>query len=147
MKEDTEMSNLDRVVALESSSSSSSACDTDTTDSDIGEAGAGRGETTLLTKPATKRKRKSILTPSVLSSLDRTKTSDRRAVQIIAPIIHATGQNIEEYNINRSSIRRYRQQHRVKRATMLKSEFNLEKPMVLHWDGKLLEDLIGRSES
>jgi hypothetical protein len=93
----------------------------------------------------TKRKRgiTNILTPSVLSSLDRTKTSDRYAVQIIAPVIQATGHNIEHFSISRSSIRRYRQKNRLEFSLKLKSEFNPQKPLVLHWDGKLMQDLTG----
>lgn len=134
-KQHAEMIDLDRVIVLESSTSSSSS--EDTTDSEV-EGAVGK-----VTPSAPKRGRTNILTPSVLSSLDRTKISDRCAVQIIAPIVQASGQSIEEYSINRSSIRRYRQLHRAKLAAELKADFNPLKPMVLHWDGKLMEDLTG----
>ena len=71
------------------------------------------------------------------------KISDRQAVQIIAPIIPATGKVIEDYIINRSSIRRYRQLLGAKQAAELKANFHPQKPMVLHWDGKLMGDLTG----
>jgi len=98
-----------------------------------------------VTPQSSKRKlgRVNILTPAVLSSLDRTKTSDRRAMQIIAPVVQATGQNIDDYNLNRTSIRQYRQTHRATFSFMLKSEFRPQEPMVLHWDGKLMYDLTG----
>ena len=134
-KQRTEMDNFGRVIAMESSTSSSSL--EDTTDSEFEGAVGG------VTPSAPKRGRTNILTPPLLSSLDRTKISDRRAVQVIAPIIHASGQNFEEYSISRSSIRRYRRLHRAKRAAELKAEFNPQKPMLLHWDGKLMEDLTG----
>jgi len=134
-KQNAAMKKFDRIVVMESSSSSSG--EEHTCDSDV-EAGVG-----VATPSAPKRGRTNILTPSVLASLDRSKISDRRAVQIIAPIIHATGQSIEEYTLNRSSIRRYRQLNRAKQAAELKAEFNPQKPMLLHWDGKLMEDLTG----
>ena len=88
-----------------------------------------------------KRGRTNLLTPHVLSSLDRAKISNRHAVQLIGPIIHAYGVNLEEYCINRSSIRRYRMLNRTTRAADLKAEFRSHEPLVLHWDGKLIGDL------
>ena len=134
-KQQIEIAALDRSVALESSGSSSDASDEEM-----------EGATGAVALHTPKRKRgvqTNIMTPAVLSALDRTKTSDRQAVQIIAPILHAAGENIEEHSINRSSIRRYRQIHRANLSMSLKTDFNLQKPMVLHWDGKLMEALTG----
>jgi len=64
-------------------------------------------------------------------------------VQIIAPVIHATGQKVEEYSTNRSSIRQYRQKHRTELSSVLELELNTQKPLVLHWDRKLMADLTG----
>lgn len=85
---------FDQVVVSESSDSTGSGSDSEV-------EGAVGG---VIHAPQTnKRGRINILTPSVLSSLDRAKISDRHAVQLIAPIIHASGANLEEYSINRSS--------------------------------------------
>lgn len=129
---------LDRLVALESSTSSSES--DDSSDSQFEEP----IETS--TPKTRKRGRKNILTSSVLSSLDRTKISDRRAVQVIAPIIHASGEKVAEYNVNRSSIQRQRKKHRISRAAELKAQFDPQKPLVLHWDGKMMEDLTGEQK-
>ncbi len=127
-KQNAAVKKFDQIVVMESSSSSSGEeC---TCDSDV-KAGVG-----VATPSAPKGGRTNILTPSVLASLDRSKISDRRAVQIIAPIILATGQSIEEYTLNRLSIRRYRQLNQAKQAAELKAEFNPQKPMLLHWDGR-----------
>ena len=134
-KQQADRAKLDQVVALDSSMSCSDP--DDSTDSQIEAA---------VEKPmrqTRKRGRKNILTSPVLSSLDRTKVSDRRAVQMIAPIIHASGRAVEEYNVNRSSIQRQRKKHRVSRAAELKAQFDPQKPLVLHWDGKLMGDLTG----
>jgi len=95
-KQDAEMHKLNDRVNLDSSFSASS-----TEESSDSEAKEAIGGTAPL---APKRQRSHILTPSVLSSLDRSKLSDRRAVQIIAPNIHATGQDIEDYKSTSSSV-------------------------------------------
>lgn len=120
---------FDQVVVLESSDSSNSSSDSEA-------EGAVGGVTTTPTPPANKRGRTNLFTSHVLSSIDRAKISDRRAVQLISPIMHAS-----EYSINRSSIRRYRLLHRTRRAAELKAEFRSLEPLVLHWDGKLMGDL------
>jgi len=137
-KQHNENAKFNQVVVLESSSPSStdsSDSDVDKTVSNIERAVGG------VTSLAKKRGRKVILTPSVLSALERTKVSARRAVEIIAPLINASGQCINEFSLNRSSVRR----HRSKCAAALKDnlKFNPQKPLVLHWDGKLMKDLTG----
>lgn len=91
-----------------------------------------------------KRGRKMIFTPEVLSSLDRANISDRHAVHTVASLISATGQDMQEFTLNRSSLRRYRMKHREKRSKELKIEFQtLGRPITIHWDGKLMDDLVG----
>ena len=138
-KQQTDIAALDRNISLASSDSASTTDNESDSETEVADEGVSQQPSTSNQK----RRKINILTPDVLSSLDRTKTSDRQAVQIIAPIIHATGQNVEEYNINRSSVRRYRQKHRIELSSALKSDFNTQKPLVLHWDGKLMADLTG----
>ena len=139
-KQDNDKVKLNRDIVLESASSSS----VDSNDYDITETETDvEGAVNVVGPTVKKRGRKVILTPSVLASLDRTKVSDCRAVQIIAQLLNATGQCIDEFSLNRSSVRRCHQLDRSKRADELKAnlKFNPEKPMVLHWDGKLMKDL------
>ena len=100
-KQESEIAALDQNVALELSDSSSSTHDA--SDMETEEA----VEETIPQCCTSKRKcgKISIMTPALLSSLDRTKTSNRDAAQITAPVVHATGQNVEQYIVNRSSIR------------------------------------------
>lgn len=134
-KQQDEASQYDRNIMLEDSTSSSST----------GESEAE--EDTAVAGPSTSSKRtrgrKTILSPNVLSALDRTKTSDRYAVHTLSAVLHASGQQIDEFNVNRSSIWRARQQHRKDRCAELKSGFSGEKPLTLHWDGKLMAELTG----
>lgn len=101
-KQQLDIANLDRTVLLESSDSSSS---NDDADMEVLQR-IGSEATKQPCTPKRKRGRTNILTPALLSSLDRTKTSDRQAVQIIAPIIQAKGHNVPDFSNNRSSIRR-----------------------------------------
>jgi hypothetical protein len=145
-KQQLEIAAMDRSVSLDCCSSICSSDDDRDSDLEM-ELGIGDDDDAPTGQPGSIRKRKrgttNIFTPAVLSSLDRTKTSDRMAVQILAPIIKATGEDIGDISINRSSIRRYRQKHRAIVSLKLKSEFNPHKPLVLHWDGKLMQDLTG----
>jgi len=80
---------------------SSSSCTDDDECNIESDAGCGAiGEATAHEEKPKKRKSKcrktNISTPAVLSSLDRMKTSDRNAVQIIAPVIRATGEDVEK---------------------------------------------------
>ena len=74
-------------------------------------------------------------------ALDREKVSDRKAVFVLTETSRALGQSVEELNINRSSIRRERTKHRAQISDKLKSEFKTDIPLVVHWDGKLMQDL------
>lgn len=97
-----------------------------------------------------KRGRKKIVTPSLAAALDRTKMSDRKATFVIAESLKSVvGHNMDDFVLNRSSIRRSRQQHRAEGASLVKEQFHVilgDVPLVVHWDGKLLQDLTGREK-
>ncbi|KAA0202354.1 hypothetical protein HAZT_HAZT010952 [Hyalella azteca] len=54
---------------------------------------------------------KNVITSSLAATLDRTNVSDRGAVFLLTEAARAFGHEPEKVNINRSSIRRYRQKH------------------------------------
>jgi hypothetical protein len=56
------------------------------------------------------------------------------------------GQNIDELALNRDSIRRHRVEHRAQRSVNIKTEFQGNTPLVVHWDGKLIPDLTGKEK-
>ena len=78
----------------------------------------------------------------MLTSLDAAKVSDRAACQILIPAIDALGQKAEDYSVSYSSIRRARQRNRKIGAENMKLDFKATSPLVIHWDGKLIEDVI-----
>ena len=84
------------------------------------------------------------MTPGVAAVMDRTKLSDRKAAYVLAAAAKGLGQDIQELNISRSSIRRARHKFRKELATSLKQQFQPTVPLVVHWDGKLLSDITGK---
>ncbi|KAE9542479.1 hypothetical protein AGLY_003340 [Aphis glycines] len=61
-------------------------------------------------------------------------------------VVEALEKNVDDYVINRTSIQRCRQILRKERASLIKDKF-LESDLqavVLHWDGKLLPNLVGK---
>ena len=91
--------------------------------------------------PPRKRARKDIVSPGLASALDRTKVSDRKAAFVISEAVKSVGLDTTEYNINRSSISRGRQKNRRQFAEVIKRDFHVDTPLVVHWDGKLMEQL------
>jgi len=75
------------------------------------------------TKLKRRRASKNIVTPQLAMALDRTKVADRSAAYILNETVLSIGQNPGEFNINRSSIQRYRNTHRKSIAASLKAEF------------------------
>lgn len=121
-------------IVFESDSSLSS------TDENSEERGACGGEPRSIKQ---RRGRTNIISPNLAAALDRTNTTDRKATYVLTAAASSMGLNPEELNINRSSIRRIRSEHRKRVAHSLKAEGIKNCPIVLHWDGKLMEDLTG----
>lgn len=93
--------------------------------------------------PPAKRARKNLIDDRLAVSLDVAKLSDRKAAVVLTSALKSAKCDPEKYNINKSSIRRQRIQHREKIAQCLKSEFKPEVPLTAHWDGKMCEDITG----
>ena len=89
------------------------------------------------------RSRRSVITPGLASALDRTNLSDRKAVFVLTEAARALGHDINVLAINRSTIRRQRRKYRAEQAMLLKTAYRPSGPLVVHWDGKMMEDLTG----
>ena len=92
------------------------------------------------------RASKSIVTPALSMTLERTNVSDRRAAFILTEAARSLGQNVKQLTINRSTIRRERRRHRQQQASKLKGELKTSAPLIVHWDGKLMEDLTSKKQ-
>jgi len=90
-----------------------------------------------------KRGRKKLINDNLAASLDAAKLSDRKAAVVIISTMKSCGIDPMKYNVNSSSIRRDRIHHREKIAMSLKKDFQVDVPLTIHWDGKMLEDITG----
>jgi hypothetical protein len=84
-----------------------------------------------------------ILTKDVTAALDRTQVTDRQAVHFLAASAHALGHDVNKMNLSCSSVQRARNKRREKCVIDIKSRFDPEPPLIVHWDGKLLPDITG----
>jgi hypothetical protein len=136
------MDSSEITVADEHSSSSDSS---DSTDSD------SLVSSELVAGPSTQksprlrprlRGTKGLVTSEVAAALDRTDISDRKAAHIFSAMASTKqlGQDVEELVISRSAIRRARMKHRANFNAEVKASFDPRVPLILHWDGKILED-------
>ena len=94
-----------------------------------------------------KRTRKNLMTPRLISALDKCKISDRDAIHIITVCIEAASLSIDDFVLSRSSIKRSRENLRKEGNYKIKSKFfdlNLDF-VVIHWDSKILPDITGKS--
>ncbi|KAG0714162.1 hypothetical protein GWK47_001666 [Chionoecetes opilio] len=87
-----------------------------------------------------KRRRTPIMTPAVAAALDRTRISDRTAVHLFTAVHGA------DATPARSTVRRHRRSAREKMAKEIKAEMTVNVPavpLIIHWDGKLVEGMAG----
>lgn len=88
-----------------------------------------------------KRARQIIMSPGLASALDHTKMSDRKAAFVILEITKSLGVDIANFNINRTSIFPGCKGNRIHFAVVVKWDFTADLPLVVDWDGKLMEEL------
>lgn len=133
----SEADRLRQQVILESSTSS----DTDVTDNQ-----PPCTSSSISSPPPTKRGRNIVLNSDLVSMLDRNKVSTRSAVMVIGAAAKALGHDVTPLTLNKTSIHRQRQQHRKEMARSIQMNFHPDAALIVHWDGKLLQDLIGREK-
>jgi len=71
--------------------------------------------------------------------------SHRNATFVIAESAKSLGVDIGSLALNRSSIRVQRRKLHTEMSSRVKANFKPDVPLVVHWDGKLLKDLIGKA--
>lgn len=84
-----------------------------------------------------------IITPELAAALDRSNVSSRNATYILAAALKSVGFNIQNVNLSYKTIQRHRIIHRKKIAEGLKEDLKFNENYVVHWDGKLLSDIVG----
>lgn len=108
-------------------------------DDDGAEDQPGPSSAVLEESPA-KRGRFSATSPALCAALDRTKTTDRDAVHILAAAASAYDQDPAEMALNRQSIRRARIQARAIAASTSRDSLPEGVVLTVHWDGKMVAD-------
>ena len=98
------------------------------------------------TSSSTLKKRHLVEDPHFIASLDRTKTTPRQAMHIVAPALKAVGVDIDAMSLSTSTIYRARKTVRKSLVQNQKELFVPNTPLVAHFDGKLLPDSDGHSE-
>lgn len=88
------------------------------------------------------KKKRCIMSPYIASVLDRTKTTSRAATFIIAAVAVELGYDINEISLSHSTVHRARENFRSQMAAELKNNLQVSEYLVVHWDGKLLPDLL-----
>lgn len=91
-----------------------------------------------------KRGVREILTMKLSLLLDRCKVSDRNATRILIGTIEALGENPDEFKVSKTTIHERRKEFRQKYTEKILERINIteEEAVVVHWDGKLLPDLL-----
>ena len=86
--------------------------------------------------------------PEVTAMLDRTKCTNRVAVGVISSVLIASGADLDDFSLSKDTVRVHRNSNRDKIAADVKSDFEDKKPKFgcLHWDGKLLENVMGTKD-
>jgi len=84
-----------------------------------------------------KRARKIIISLEPAATMDKTKLSDRKATFMLAATARSLGNDVNNYSISRSSI--CRECHKLCQdiSQQLKSKFNPNTPLTVHWDTKI----------
>ena len=88
-----------------------------------------------------KRARRSsvnIVTPGLAAALDRTSMSSRQATYVLV------GHDVASVNVNRMSIHQESERHQAQFVKEFKDKFSTDVPLVVYWDGKLMEDLTSK---
>ena len=115
--------------------------------SNLGQGKRKRPKTMLLEVPCNP-----MMSPDLTAGLDRTRTSDREAMRILAKQYKGMKTpdgapvDLNDVTISRSTIRRYRIKNRDVICKEARDHFLARMPprVVLHWDGKMLKDITGR---
>ena len=84
------------------------------------------------------------MTSNLAAALNRTGVSDRNAVYVLSEAMASVGHNPADFVLSRASVGRKRAKYRFNAVQELKKRFHSTEPLTVHWDGKLLEDLVGK---
>lgn len=88
--------------------------------------------------PEVKIRKTSIMTPELVSTLDRNQISTRQAMHVISAVLLSLGLDINNYNLSYSTIFNARNKFRKEIVEKIKNDLQLPRCLIVHWDGKSL---------
>lgn len=105
-----------------------------------------RPSTSACTSGSPAKRPKNIFTsPEVVGALDRVNLPDRGAAFVTGAVAQALGHDISDLTFSRSSIRRSRRHTRQIQDEEARKKFHAAGPLLLHWDGKMLQEMGGKT--
>lgn len=87
---------------------------------------------------------KNVFREKLTTVCDNTGLSIRHAAIVVTATIESLGLDVESYTISQSTVYRKRRRNRRNFVEQLKNNFKADPQVTLHWDGKILPDLVGR---
>ncbi|CAG5071946.1 Protein of unknown function [Cotesia congregata] len=83
-----------------------------------------------------------VMNAELASALDRANISNGDSTYVLTAAYKSIGINIETLNLSCSTIRRARIMYRQSITELLKDEFKIEDRYIVHWDEKILTDIV-----
>lgn len=119
---------------------------------DISECNAGEPDLMDIDVPqpsaSPSRTKVNFINKRITSALDKCKTTDRNAIHLLVAVAEALGHSANDLIINRSTLRKMRQNNREEVAANVKQNYRLQssEPCIVHFDGKILPALTGKEK-
>lgn len=86
-----------------------------------------------------------MLCPEVTLAVDAAKLSARKAATVLSSVTSSLGNQVQDTNINKSTLHRQREKHRAQKVEEIKRSVQGDEPLTVHWDGKMVDCLSGNS--
>ena len=90
-----------------------------------------------------KQGRKQVVTSVLAATLDRSMISYRATVYVIGETVLSLVQKFQPLALKRSNVRRDCSKHHKAIAAQIKDDFDPQFSLIVHWDGKLIPELVG----
>ncbi|XP_044594027.1 uncharacterized protein LOC123271702 [Cotesia glomerata] len=88
-----------------------------------------------------KQRKIDVVSPAVVSALDRTNTGNRYVVYILGAVSESLGMPTEDTNLSYNTVRRRRLEARQDIVDDLRNNIQFPGSLILHWDTKFLQDI------
>ncbi|CAH0383567.1 unnamed protein product [Bemisia tabaci] len=92
-----------------------------------------------------RRGTRNVIVPELALTYDALGVSCRDTVLLVASTAQSLGVDVGELNINKSTVHRKRAKNRSYVAQNIRQTFQADNVLTLHWDGKIVPDLIGKN--